>query len=70
MEQSKLIKRFSILIIIYSVINIFLIALLITTRVAFDQKIRMLEKKIEIIQIHVFPEEEYLPPETTSLGKK
>lgn len=61
MENLKFTRRLTILLVSYSLINIFLIMIILVTRYDMNRKINNLERKIEVLEIHIFPDE-YLKP--------
>jgi len=67
MATSKFNKRLTFLLIAYSIVNLFLILIILTLRYDLHRKIFQLERKIEILEIHVFPEEYIDPPSETRL---
>ena len=56
-----------LLLIAYSLINIFLILIILTMRYDMNRKIYNLEQKIEVLEIHIFPDEYFDPPDETQL---
>lgn len=67
MTTPKFDKRLTLLLIAYSLINLFLIIIMLTMRYDLNRKIYRLERKIEVLEIHIFPEEYLNPPNETSL---
>lgn len=67
METQKINRRLIILLVVYSLINIFLILIIITMKYDINRKIYQLERKIEVLEIHIFPEEYLDPPSETHL---
>jgi hypothetical protein len=67
MELQKFTRRLTLLLIAYSLINLFLIAVVLIMRYDMNRKINLLERKIEVLEIHIFPEEYLNPPDETPL---
>ncbi len=67
MENQKFTRRLTILLVAYSLINIFLFLVIIVMRYDMNKKIYQLERKIEILEIHIFPEEYITPPSETKI---
>ncbi len=55
MDQFKNANKIIFLLSITMVVNILLFAYLIITTYKYDRKIEYLERKIEVLEIHIFP---------------
>jgi hypothetical protein len=67
MEKTKFVRGLTILLVTYSLINIMLIVLLVVTRFDMIRKIEILERKIKVLEIHIFPEQFHNPPAETKI---
>lgn len=67
MDNPRFARHLTILLVTYSLINILLIVIFLVTRNDMARKIESLERKIEVLEIHIFPEQYHQPPAETKL---
>ena len=67
MDNPRFARRLTLLLVTYSLINILLIVIFLMTRYDINRRIQSLERKIEVLEIHIFPEQYQQPPAETLL---